>query len=61
MHLFDFSGDLYGRILDVEFVGFVRGEAKFDSAEALVLRMNQDAEEARALLASDRTLSMLLP
>ena len=61
VHLFDFAGDLYGRTLDVEFLGFVRGEAKFDSAEALVLRMNRDAEEAREFLASDRTLSMLGP
>jgi len=59
VHLFDFSGDLYGRILDVEFVGFVRGEARFDSAEALIRRMNRDSEDAGSLLASDRTLSML--
>ncbi|MET0746422.1 MAG: riboflavin biosynthesis protein RibF, partial [Microvirga sp.] len=59
VHLFDFSGDLYGRVLDVEFVGYVRGEARFESAQALVARMNQDSEEARDFLTSDRTLSML--
>jgi riboflavin kinase/FMN adenylyltransferase len=48
--LFDFAGDLYGRTLEVEFVAFIRSEERFDSAEALVLRMNEDAREARAML-----------
>ncbi len=33
-YLFDFSGNLYGQRIAVEFVGFIRGEARFDSAEA---------------------------
>lgn len=49
--LFDFSGDLYGKTLDVELCAFIRGEQKFDSAEALVARMDQDSSEARAALA----------
>jgi riboflavin kinase/FMN adenylyltransferase len=57
--LFDFSGDLYGRVLDVEFVARIRGEERFASAEALVERMNLDAEEARGHLARDRTRSMI--
>ncbi|HEX2553717.1 MAG TPA: bifunctional riboflavin kinase/FAD synthetase [Microvirga sp.] len=57
--LFDFAGDLYGRILDVELVGWVRGEERFDGAEALVARMHQDSREARAMLAADRTPSMI--
>ena len=48
--LFDFSGDLYGEILRVAFVGFIRAEAKFENAEALVERMNEDVLEAKALL-----------
>jgi len=48
--LFDFSGDLYGEALLVTFYGFVRGEEHFDSADALVARMEQDSIEARALL-----------
>jgi riboflavin kinase/FMN adenylyltransferase len=58
-YLFDFSGDLYGQRIAVEFVGFIRGEERFDSAEALVARMHEDAAEARRLLAEDRTASML--
>lgn len=49
--LFDFSGDLYGQDIEVDFVGWIRGEAKFDSAEALVARMDLDSAEARAILA----------
>jgi riboflavin kinase/FMN adenylyltransferase len=57
VHLFDFAADLYGRVLDVEFVGWIRGEERFDAVEALVARMDQDSEEARRLLADDRTPS----
>ena len=49
--LFDFAGDLYGQDIEVDFVGWIRGEERFDSAAALVARMNVDAAEARAMLA----------
>ncbi len=49
-YLFDFAGDLYGRDKTVEFVGFIREEAKFESLDALVARMNRDSEQARVLL-----------
>ena len=51
VHVFDFSGDLYGRRVQVEFVGWIRGEERFESAEALVARMEEDARQARELLA----------
>jgi riboflavin kinase/FMN adenylyltransferase len=57
--LFDFVGDLYGRHLDVELVGWIRGEDRFESADALVERMHRDSDEARGLLAADRTPSMI--
>lgn len=50
-HLFDFNGDLYGQRLDVAFVGKLRDEVKFDGLDALVVQMNIDAEQARAMLA----------
>jgi len=49
--LFDFDGDLYGKMLDVAFIGFIRDELKFDSVEALVARMDEDSSRARAMLA----------
>ena len=58
-HLFDFSGDLYGQVIDVEFVAWIRGEERFGSAEALIRRMDRDAEEARAVLARDGVRSMM--
>jgi riboflavin kinase/FMN adenylyltransferase len=48
--LFDFSGDLYGAVLDVAFIGWIRPEMKFDDVEALVRRMDQDSSQARHLL-----------
>jgi len=49
-YLFDFSGDLYGQVMDVELHHFLRPEAKFDTLEALCDQMEKDCEEARRLL-----------
>ncbi|WP_428528156.1 bifunctional riboflavin kinase/FAD synthetase [Roseibium sp.] len=57
VYLFDFKGDLYGKTLRVHVVSYLRGEAKFDSAEALIAQMDRDSEEARAALASLQPLS----
>lgn len=51
VHLLDFSGDLYGRDLDVDFVQFLRGERKFDGIDSLKAQIARDAESARAILA----------
>jgi riboflavin kinase/FMN adenylyltransferase len=48
--LFDFSGSLYGRTVDVAFIGWIRSELKFDSVEALADRMAVDVEQAKAAL-----------
>ena len=50
--LFDFSGDLYGEVIDVAFIDWIRLELKFDSVEDLVRRINEDARLARAALAA---------
>ena len=57
VHLFDFSGDLYGRKMKVHLISYLRGEEKFDSVEALIAQMDRDSAEARAALASLRPLS----
>jgi riboflavin kinase/FMN adenylyltransferase len=51
--LFDFSGDLYGQVLTIEFVAFIRPEQKFESVDSLKARMEIDCSEARAILARD--------
>ncbi len=48
--LFDFSGDLYGRTLDVAIIGWIRPELKFDHLEDLVRRMDEDCRMARMAL-----------
>jgi len=49
-HIFDYSGDLYGREIEVEFVEKLREEARFDSLEALIAQMDRDAAAARSVL-----------
>jgi len=50
--LFDFSGDLYGRHLAVEFVGYLRPEAKLEGLDALKAQIAKDSAAARAALAA---------
>src|SRR6187549_1667779 len=53
VHVFDFTGVLYGAELEVEFVAKIRDEEKFASLDALVQQMHLDAAEARRLLADE--------
>ena len=48
-HLIGFDGDLYGSELRLAFLARLRGERRFDSAEALVEQMHHDVERARSL------------
>lgn len=50
VHLLDWTGDLYGRLLSVEFVQYLRAERRFDDWQALRRAIDRDAEEARAIL-----------
>ena len=50
--LFDFSGDLYGRDIDVVFIDWIREEKLFSSVDELVRNMDNDAAQARAVLAN---------
>lgn len=49
-YFFDFSGDLYGKEIEVALHHYLRPEAKFDSLEALTAQMEQDCLTARKLL-----------
>jgi riboflavin kinase/FMN adenylyltransferase len=51
-HFFDFSGDLYDQEIEVAFHHYLRGEAKFDSIDALKAQMALDCDRARELLAN---------
>jgi riboflavin kinase/FMN adenylyltransferase len=50
-YLLDFSGDLYGQTLTVEFIARLRGELAFDGVEPLIAQMNADVAETRRRLA----------
>jgi riboflavin kinase/FMN adenylyltransferase len=52
--VFDFDGDLYGKTVEVVFHGFIRGEAKFPSLDALTAQMRDDAQKAREILSRRR-------
>jgi riboflavin kinase/FMN adenylyltransferase len=53
-HLLDWSGDLYGQSIRVEFLHRLRGEYKFDGIDALIAQITRDVEQARALLTGER-------
>jgi riboflavin kinase/FMN adenylyltransferase len=47
IHLLDFSGDIYGEELQVQFTHRLRGETKFPSFEDLVNQIHRDIKAAR--------------
>lgn len=51
VHLFGFSGRLYGRHIQVDFIAKLREEVRFPDLESLRAQMEADAREARARLA----------
>lgn len=51
VNLFDFSGDLYGRRIEVEFIDRMRDERRFPTLEALTAQLRADLLQARRLLA----------
>jgi riboflavin kinase/FMN adenylyltransferase len=48
--LFDFTGDLYGRTMDVAFIAWLRAEETFASVDDLIRQMQDDARRAREAL-----------
>jgi riboflavin kinase/FMN adenylyltransferase len=50
VHLFDFSGDLYGRELEVSFHRFLRPEQRFPGPAELQAQIAHDCAAARAVL-----------
>jgi riboflavin kinase/FMN adenylyltransferase len=50
VHLFDFAGDLYGKVLRVALVDFIRPEMKFTGLDQLKAQIAADGEAARRML-----------
>ena len=51
VHLLDFAGDLYDRVVDVDFIDRVREVRRFASADELRSQLMQDVAKVRLILA----------
>jgi len=49
-YLFDFTGDLYGKEMRLEFISFIRKEITFMSVEDLKAQIDKDLQTAKTLL-----------
>ena len=49
-HVLDFTGDLYGKTVQVDFVKRLRPEQRFESADALIAQMETDVTNTRLAL-----------
>jgi riboflavin kinase / FMN adenylyltransferase len=49
VHLFDFSDEVYGKLIQVQFVQKLRDEERFDSIQELTAAIRRDADRARAI------------
>ena len=48
-YILDFDGDLYGRELRLDFLARLRGERRFETAEALIEQMHSDVQHTREI------------
>lgn len=55
-HIFDYSGDLYGKNLKTVFIEYIRGERTFGSNEELIEQIKKDCEKAKNILAKKDTI-----
>ncbi|MEE2885208.1 MAG: bifunctional riboflavin kinase/FAD synthetase [Chloroflexota bacterium] len=49
-YLLDFSGDLYGQLIRLEFVERLRDEEKYDTVDKLLVQMANDVERTRSIM-----------
>lgn len=49
-HLFAYDGDLYGKMVEVQFLEFLRPEQKFEDVEQLKNTIPEDVKKAKAIL-----------
>lgn len=66
--IFDFSGDLYGEVISVSLIEYLRPEERFSSADELVAQMHKDTVYAKQVLSDveplsdlDRRLNFIVP
>lgn len=54
VHIFDFAQNIYGTQINIEFVGSIRKEIKFKSADELVAQLAKDKETSLKILEKDK-------
>jgi riboflavin kinase / FMN adenylyltransferase len=53
-HVLDQSFDLYGKVVELSFIEYIRPMNKFDGVDALVAQMNRDEDTIREILGQPR-------
>ena len=51
--ILDFDRDIYGQMVELEYLRFLRPEFKFETLDALIVQMKRDVEEARKTTVKD--------
>jgi len=49
-HILDFSDDLYGQEISLEFIARLRGEERFQSVEELITQIHHDIDKTREMV-----------
>lgn len=50
VHILHFNADIYGKIVRLSFVRYIRPDIKFDSVDELIAQLHKDAETVEAIL-----------
>lgn len=50
-YIFDLNKDLYGKVITIEFIEFMRDEIKYSNKEALIVQIEKDVIRAKDMLA----------
>jgi riboflavin kinase/FMN adenylyltransferase len=51
-HILDFSSELYGQEIELEFIERLRGEIRYQSVEELIKQIYSDIDQTRVIIGS---------